>query len=363
MNEETPSYSHSLSNEELSLRERLLNYYQANEYQTPNHFQPYTEPSYPHLHSTQFSTPYTYPYEPQYTPYHNSSPPTYYTPSPPPSPPKPSGLDAFLTFPNMDSQTLALRKVYDKLKVEHSKLFMLKETNQLTKEMEEHMEEILEFIRDFVQHVLWKKTNGEEGTSWPSDSNDCEGVGEQEPNDTSHVVDHHPQMTSPTQVTNREQTHHQPQEELVSHLDNIPPLLEEVTSPHTTLVDIASDDEVDEEIVVESPHVLDVENSYCDTSIDSCVVDDVVCENNMSGDQVALSTSCCDDFDLHEPSPCSCDDDTMCMDCIDFKYDRFVAWHAKNFGDVHTPSISTNDAFIYEKRNLSQFKINFIKDY
>ena len=67
MNEETPSYSHSLSNEEPSLREHLLNYYQANEYQTPNHFQSYIEPSYPHLHSTQFPTPYTYPYEPQYT--------------------------------------------------------------------------------------------------------------------------------------------------------------------------------------------------------------------------------------------------------------------------------------------------------
>ena len=139
---------------------------------------------------------------------------------------------------------------------------------------------------------------------------------------------------------------------MVSHLDNIPPLLEEVISPHTTLVDVTSDDEVDDKIVVNFPQDLDVENSYCDTSIDSCVVDDVVCENNMSGDQVALSTSCCDDFDLHEPSPCSCDDDTMCMDCIDFKYDRFVAWHAKNFGDVHTPSISTNDALNLDVKNV-----------
>ena len=63
----------------------------------------------------------------------------------------------------MDSQTLALKRVYDEFKCDHSKLFMLKEVNQLTKEMEEHLEEIEEFIRAFVQHVLWKKTNGEEG--------------------------------------------------------------------------------------------------------------------------------------------------------------------------------------------------------
>ena len=64
----------------------------------------------------------------------------------------------------------------------------------------------------------------------------------------------------------------------------------------------------------------------------------------MSGDHDALSTSCGDDFDLHEPSPCSCDDDTMCMDCIDFKYDKFVSLQQKNVGDVHTSSTSTNDA-------------------
>ena len=80
------------------------------------------------------------------------------------------------------------------------------------------------------------------------------------------------------QVANGKQAHSQPQEELVSHLGTISPLLEEFTFPHTTLVDVASDDEVDEEIVVESPHVLDVENAYCDTSIDSCVVDDGACK-------------------------------------------------------------------------------------
>ena len=97
----------------------------------------------------------------------------------------------------MDSQTLALRRVYDELKCEHSKLFMIKETNKLTKEMEERLEEIGEFIRDFVQHVLWKKTNGEEGTPWPCESNDCEWVEDLEPNVTSQV-DSHPQMTSLT---------------------------------------------------------------------------------------------------------------------------------------------------------------------
>ena len=135
MNDETSRYSHSWKNEAPSLRESLHNYYQANEYQKTNHYQPYMEPSYPQLYPTQFPTPYTYPYEPQYTPYHNSSPPTYYKPSPPPSPPQHSGLDVFLTFPNMDSQTLSLRRVYDEFKVEHSKLFMLKESNQLTKEI------------------------------------------------------------------------------------------------------------------------------------------------------------------------------------------------------------------------------------
>ena len=171
LNEETPSYSNSLSHEEPSLRERLHNYYQTIEYQMPNQFPTYLEPSYPQnnstyfqSHSTHFPTPYTHPYEPSYTSYHNVFPSTYHTPSPPPSPPKPSGLDAFLTFPNMDSQTLTLRRVYDELKCEHSKLFMLKETNKLTKEMEERLEEIGDFIRAFVQHVLWKKTNGEEGT-------------------------------------------------------------------------------------------------------------------------------------------------------------------------------------------------------
>ena len=169
LNEETPSYSHSLSNEEPSLRERLHNYYQTIEYQMPNHFPTYLEPSYPQnnstyfqSHSTHFPTPYIQPYEPPYTSYHNPFPPTYHIPSSPP--PKPSGLDVFLTFPNMDSQTLALRRVYDELKCEHSKLFMLKEVNQLTKEMEKRLEEIKEFIRALVQHVMWKKTNGEEGT-------------------------------------------------------------------------------------------------------------------------------------------------------------------------------------------------------
>ena len=73
----------------------------------------------------------------------------------------------------MDSQTLYLRRVYDEFKGQHFKLFMLKETNKLTKEMEKRMEVIEKFIRDFVQHVIWNKTNGEEGYPWPINSNDC----------------------------------------------------------------------------------------------------------------------------------------------------------------------------------------------
>ena len=60
----------------------------------------------------------------------------------------------------------------------------------------------------------------------------------------------------PTQTTIKEQASFQQPEELASHLGNIPPLLEEVTSPHTTLVDVVTDDDIDGEIVVESPHML-----------------------------------------------------------------------------------------------------------
>ena len=111
----------------------------------------------------------------------------------------------------MDSQTLTLRRVYDELKCEHSKLFMLKETNKLTKEMEERLEEIGEFIRGFVQHVLWKKKNGEEGTPWPCESNDCDEVEEQESNAKFQVVDPHPQVTNPTQALTKEQAQSQTQ--------------------------------------------------------------------------------------------------------------------------------------------------------
>ena len=39
------------------------------------------------------------------------------------------------------------------------------------------------------EHVIWKKTNEEEGTPWPSDTNDCEGVENLESNVTTQVDD------------------------------------------------------------------------------------------------------------------------------------------------------------------------------
>ena len=69
-------------------------------------------------------------------------------------------------------------------------------------------------------------------------------------------------------------------------------------------------------------------------------------------DNDAISASCGDDFDLQEPLPCSFDDDTMCMKCIDLKYDRFVSLQQKNFGNVHTSSTSTNDASSLVVKNV-----------
>ena len=101
--------------------------------------------------------------------------------------------------------------------------------------------------------MLWVKTSGESRTPWPNDLQEEEqGVKDREPNATSQVKDSKPLVPTPIENLKRKQVHFQLLEE--SFLNKgIPPLLEEVNPPHTTIIDDVSNDEADEKIVVESP--------------------------------------------------------------------------------------------------------------
>ncbi|KAK4279008.1 hypothetical protein QN277_016774 [Acacia crassicarpa] len=208
----------------------------------------------------------------------------------------------------MDAQTLTLRRMYDQVKVRHQFLFNLKEALPcgFSEEMEEEMEGIEKFIKDFVLHVLWIKTKGEEGVPWSCTSNNDGKSKEQHLNATSQVEISNPSVPIPTQAEEVKQVQKRIEESSLPFGNDS--ILIEVDSSLTLTneaIHNLSDNEVDDDIIVESPQMFEnvIAQTISSSSSDPIVlVDD--CAPTSLGDVLIVENdeSCMDDnvIDLSE---------------------------------------------------------------
>ena len=193
----------------------------------------------------------------------------------------------------MDDHTKELKRMYAVNKTRSLELYRKKTACGLSKQLEEELEELGEYLNAFYMHVLWKRTNGEEGTPWPYDPKSEE----------------------------IEQLVPQVQEDALSSIINTPSILEETSPPHTTILASENDNGIDEEIIVESPHIPKIEHAHHDAISSTTTLEPTNCTIDSSCDDHAylLIDSNVEDAETIDQLSCSCDEHIICMNCIDRK--------------------------------------------
>ena len=193
----------------------------------------------------------------------------------------------------MDDHTKELKRMYAVNKTRSLELYRKKTACGLSKQLEEELEELGEYLNAFYMHVLWKRTNGEEGTPWPYDPKSEE----------------------------IEQLVPQVQEDALSSISNTPPILEEAYPPLTTVLASENDNVIDEKIIVESPHIPTIEHAHHDVISSTTTLEPTNCTVDSScDDHVYLPIdSNVEDAEKIGQLSCSCDEHIICMNCIDRK--------------------------------------------
>ena len=193
----------------------------------------------------------------------------------------------------MDDHTKELKRMYAVNKTRSLELYRKKTACGLSKQLEEELEELGEYLNAFYMHVLWKRTNGEEGTPWPYDPKSEE----------------------------IEQLVPQVQEDALSSISNTPPILEEAYPPITTNLTSENDSGKDEEIIVESPHIPKIEHAHHDVISSTTTLEPTNCTIDSSCDDHAYLpiNSNVEDAEKIDQLSCSCDEHIICMNCIDRK--------------------------------------------